>query len=67
MPGARAAQTDACHAKWLAIVDVSPTCQEAVTALEWLVMTDPDCARLEAGTVGPGDCPDGGAAEVHPR
>jgi hypothetical protein len=60
LPGARGAQASACERKWLTIIDNAPTCREAVTALEWLVMTDPDCARLEAGIVGPADCPDGG-------
>jgi hypothetical protein len=63
MPGARAAQTNACREKGLLLIFEAPTCHDAVTALEWLVMTDPDCkgAGLEGGVVGPEDCRDGGS------
>ncbi len=61
-PRARAAQIDSCRQKGLAIIHDASTCHDAVTALEWLALTDPDCraAELEGGVIGPGDCPDEG-------
>jgi hypothetical protein len=67
IPPAQSPQETICRAKGRAIIFEAPTCHEAVTALEWLVLTDPDCkaAGLEGGVVTFDDCPDGGGGDGH--